>query len=130
MRRQRYSFVAGYFFYMDLSGHWSFFENFEFGCDYGVAVLRQKGNTLTGTLVYTEHIYEDGEFIISVDVKGIVDEDHVSFDCVSYQLIDVPQGFDYYFDQRSGVLVDFDRIEGVSDDEQGIEGTFTMVRIL
>lgn len=115
---------------MDLSGHWSFFEHFDFGCDYGVAVLKQSGNTITGTLVYTELIFDEGEFIISVEIKGLVFEDRVTFECLSYQFIDMEDEFEYYFDERSGTIVDYDRIEGISDDEQGIEGTFTMIRLL
>ncbi len=117
------------FFSMDLSGHWSFCEYFDFGCDYGVAVLRQNGDSFLGTLVYTEHIFEEGRFIVSADVKGRILHDQISFECISCQIIDAEEEFEYYTDSRSGTIVEFDRIEGFSDDPQGVEGKFTMIRI-
>ena len=118
------------FYFMNLSGHWSFCENFDFGCDYGIAVLRQKGNIITGTFVYVEHIFDEGEFTISVDVRGSVFEDQIAFEGIACRVIDpVEEAFEYYFDDRTGVIVDYDRIEGTSDDDQGVEVHFTLIRL-
>lgn len=115
---------------MDLSGNWLFYEDFEFGCDRGVAVLRQIGQTVYGTFVYTEHIFNDCEFTIMVEVKGVVADDTVTFNALSYQFVDDEEDVDYFFDDRKGSIVDYDRIEGGSLDDQGIEGRFTMCRVL
>lgn len=114
---------------MNISGHWRFFEEFGHGCDYGVAVLRQNGHEVKGCLVYTEHTFGDGEFFISVDVEGSIRGNQISLFAVSCEIFNVDDEFEYFFDNRHGELVDLDRIEGVSEDEQGFSGRFGMTRI-
>lgn len=114
---------------MDLTGQWHFFEQFEAGFDLGYALLKQVGEHVSGTLVYTEYIYDEGSFLISVDVKGDVYDDRLMLSGKSYEIIESPYEIEYCLDDRIAELADPNRIEGHSVDDQNLEGRFLLRRL-
>jgi len=116
-------------FNMDLSGQWSFFEQFDAGFDMGYALLKQEGNTITGSLVYTEYIYEDGQFMIDIEVAGELDNDRLLLKGVSYTVLESPYEIEYCLDDRIAEINNPHRIEGHSVDDQDLEGRFVLRRL-
>jgi hypothetical protein len=114
---------------MNLTGQWQFFEQFEAGFDMGYAVLKQVGERISGTLVYREYIYDEGSFLISIDVEGDVIEDRLMLRGVGYEVVDAPFPVEYCLDDRIAELDDPYKIEGHSVDDQNLEGRFLMRRI-
>ncbi len=114
---------------MNLTGQWHFFEQFEAGFDMGYAVLKQVGEEISGFLVYREYIYDDGSFLIAIDVEGDVIEDRLMLRGKSYEIIEAPFPIEYCLDDRIAELSDPNRIEGHSVDDQNLEGRFLMRRV-
>ena len=114
---------------MDLTGQWRFFEEFEAGFDIGYALLKQVGDVITGTLIYTEYIYEEDSFLIMIEVTGEVRDNHLFLNGQSYNVLDSCYEIDYYLDDRIAELSDPDRIEGHSVDDQDLEGRFVLKRL-
>ncbi|WP_430815470.1 hypothetical protein [Carboxylicivirga sp. RSCT41] len=114
---------------MNLTGEWQFFEQFEAGFDMGYAMLMQVGEKITGTLVYREYIYDEGSFLISIDVEGDVIDDRLMLRGVSYEVIDAPFAVEYCLDDRIAELSDPYKIEGHSVDDQNLEGRFLLRRM-
>ncbi|TAJ15576.1 hypothetical protein DMA11_01395 [Marinilabiliaceae bacterium JC017] len=115
---------------MDLTGHWQFFERFEFGFDVGIAVFKQIDLQISGTIVYSEYINEDPPFIISVDITGEVLDDRVIIRGKSYEIIESNGDIEYELDDRIGFIEnDEDIIVGKSIDDQNLMGDFVLKRI-
>lgn len=114
---------------MDLTGQWRFFEEFEAGFDMGYALLKQEGHSISGSLVYTEYIYEESSFLIEIEVAGEIQEDQLMLKGVAYTVLDSPFEIEYCLDDRIADLFDPERIEGHSVDDQNLEGRFILKRI-
>lgn len=114
---------------MDLTGQWHFFEQFEAGFDMGYAIFQQKGERISGTLVYIEYIYDDGSFLISIEVEGDVYDDRLMLRGKSYEILESPYEIEYCLDDRIAELTDLNRIEGHSVDDQNLEGRFVLRRL-
>jgi len=114
---------------MNLTGQWHFFEQFEAGFDMGYATFLQKGERISGTLVYTEYIDNDGSFLISIDVEGDVIDGRLMLRGKSYEILESPYEIEYCLDDRIAELTNPDRIEGHSVDDQNLEGRFLLRRM-
>ncbi|MCU4176085.1 hypothetical protein [Carboxylicivirga sp. N1Y90] len=114
---------------MNLTGQWQFFEQFDAGFDMGHAVFKQSGTLISGTLIYTEYIYEEASFLIEVEIEGEVLDDRLMFVGKSYEILDSPFEIEYCLDERIAELLDPDRIEGHSVDDQDLEGRFILRRL-
>jgi hypothetical protein len=114
---------------MNLTGRWHFFEQFEAGFDMGYALLKQVGEHVSGTLTYTEYIYEELSFLISIEVEGELQEDRLMLQGKSYEVLESPYHIDYCLDDRIAEVTDYDRIEGHSVDDQDLEGRFVLRRM-
>ncbi|MBS2097277.1 hypothetical protein [Carboxylicivirga linearis] len=114
---------------MDLTGQWSFFEQFEAGFDMGYALLKQDGNKITGSLIYTEYIYDDGQFMIDIEVAGELDNNQLLLKGVCYTVLESPYEIEYCLDDRIAEISDPYRIEGHSVDDQDLEGRFVLRRL-
>ena len=114
---------------MDLTGYWHFFEQFDSGFDLGYAIFRQEDGRLTGIMVYTEYIYDEGSFVISVDVEGDVFDDRLMLRGNEYEIVETEYPIEYLLDDRIAELNNPYKIEGQSVDEQDLEGRFVLRRI-
>lgn len=114
---------------MNLTGKWQFFEQFDAGFDMGYALLKQVGDRISGTLTYTEYIYEESSFLINIEVEGELQEDRLMLQGKSYEVLDSPYAIQYCLDDRIAEITDPDRIEGHSVDDQDLEGRFVLRRL-
>lgn len=114
---------------INITGQWSFFEQFEAGFDLGYALLKQEGNVVVGTLVYKEYINEENPFLMEVEVYGEIEEESLVLNGVSYVILDDQEDIEYCLDDRIAEINDPNRIEGHSVDDQNMEGRFILRRI-
>jgi hypothetical protein len=113
---------------MDVTGHWLFYEEFDFGYDVGICILHQKDTHVTGVLVYTEFVDDDSPFTITIDVEGEQFEDRLVLHGTRYEIEAPYQNIPYELDDRAGEI-DGDVIIGQSIDGQDLAGDFILRRI-
>ncbi len=118
-----------FFFVMDLSGVWSFYEEFGSGFDLGYAMFVQNEGGIVGSLVYTEYIAEELPFSIAIEVKGEVQGDQLFLKGERYEIVDGDRSIHYCLDDRIAFLDDPFNIEGHSNDEQDMQGRFMLRRL-
>lgn len=114
---------------MNLTGQWRFFEEFEAGFDMGYALLKQIGMEVSGSLTYTEYIYDEASFLVDIEVKGEIDQDQLVLRGIAYTILESACDIEYCLDDRIAEFYDPDRIEGSSVDDQSIEGRFVLKRL-
>lgn len=113
---------------MDLTGKWSFKEDFSFGKDEGEAVLVQAGTRVYGILDFTERIEDETPFKVKCHLEGTYEEDTVKLDVVDFEIMSSEQ-IEYFPESREGVINANGQIVGSSEDEQGVCGVFVMEKV-
>ncbi|MCT4647365.1 MAG: hypothetical protein N4A74_20415 [Carboxylicivirga sp.] len=120
-----------------INNEYRFFEQFDGGFDIGCAIFKTKDKRyVSGALVYTEYIYGDQSFVISVDVEGEIqwDEDRnegiLVLKGIAYEIIEGDPDIDYCLDERIAEIGQSlfleGKIEGRSIDDQNLEGRFVL----
>lgn len=110
---------------MDISGKYTFTEDFGYGKDEGEALLRQDGSQLKGTLSFIESIDDDEPFSVECIIEGDVNNQQVEIRVTSFKTNDV----EYYPETRVGTINNKGQIVGSSEDEQGVCGVFVFTPI-
>ena len=110
----------------DISGRWSFNEDFGFGKDEGFAEFTQEGEKLTGVVVYTERIEGETPFRVQQEVEGSFDGNNFSVSGTKVELLDCEKQFEYNLDTWEGILNPNNQIVGHSFDDHECFGVFVM----
>ncbi|MGQ1910971.1 hypothetical protein ACT3CE_14440 [Marinifilum sp. RC60d5] len=110
----------------NITGRWSFNEDFGFGKDEGFAEFTQNGDKLTGVVVYTERIDEETPFRVEQHVEGSYDGTNFSVTGTKVELLDVEKQFEYNLDTWEGILNAQNQIVGHSHDGHECFGVFIM----
>lgn len=114
---------------MNLTGKWSFSEDFLFGKDAGLAELVQFKDEITGILKFTETIEGEDSFSVKCQLSGFIKENMVTLNVASFEIIESSQPIDYYPEIREGIVNVKGQIVGSSEDEQGVCGVFVFERV-
>jgi len=110
----------------NISGRWSFNEDFGFGKDVGFAEFTQKEDQLSGVVVYTERIDGETPFRVEQHVEGTFDGSNFSVTGTKVELLDCEKVFEYNLDTWEGVLNAQNQIVGHSHDDHDCFGVFVM----
>lgn len=113
----------------DLSGKWKYTEDYGYGLIEGELMLKQEGALLSGRIIFTDCSGPDDEFMIQEFLTGEIEGLKVRIKAVEADVIHSDSPVNYELDSWFGILVDEDTIKGVSQDEQGIEGSFVFERM-
>ncbi len=110
----------------NITGRWTFNEDFGFGKDEGFAEFTQTGESITGVVVYTERIEGETPFRVQQDVEGTFDGCNLKVTGTKVELLDVEKEFEYHLDTWEGVLNTNNQIVGHSYDNKECFGVFVM----
>ena len=113
---------------MDLTGKWTFKEEFDFGIDEGEAVLAQAGSRVYGILDFTERIEDETPFKVKCHLEGKLDGEKIKLEVVDFEIM-ASEPIEYYPEIREGVINSNGQIVGSSEDEQGVCGVFIMEKV-
>lgn len=114
---------------MDLTGKWKYREDYGYGFTEGELVLQQKGNKLSGRIIFTDKVEGEEGYMIQEFVTGEVEELKVRLDAQEFDIIHSEHTVDYELDSWFGILVDGATVKGISQDDQGIEGDFVFEKM-
>lgn len=110
----------------DISGAWTFKEDFGNGTDKGVATLCQTGTKISGMIEYTETIEGMKPFEVKQKVRGSFDGTYIELYGVSVEIISEFDELDYNLDSWIGMIEEGNQIAGQSYDEEACMGLFIM----
>lgn len=114
--------------FQDISGKWSFTEEFECGIDKGFAFFTQDDGIITGFLEYEEAIEGDDPFIVRQEISGTIQGNKINLQGIKAI---APNGSiidNYNLDTLEGTLTHEGKIVGHSFDSEDICGVFVLVR--
>ncbi len=114
---------------MNLSGKWSFSEDFSFGKDEGVAELFHVNDEIKGKLTFAESIEGEDVFSICCEIEGKIDNNQIIFNTTSFEVLESSEPITYYPEVREGIINMHGQIVGSSEDTQGVCGVFIMKKI-
>lgn len=112
----------------DISGKWSFSEEFECGLDNGFAYFTQNGALISGYLEYVEKIEDEEAFDVIQEITGEINGHHIKLQGVKASSKDGLEIKDYNLDTLEGTLTHEEKIVGHSFDSEDICGVFVLVR--
>ncbi|PKQ63764.1 hypothetical protein BZG02_06970 [Labilibaculum filiforme] len=110
----------------NITGRWTFNEDFGFGKDEGFAEFTQEGEIIKGKVVYTERIDDEIPFRVQQEVEGTFDGVHLTITGTSVELLDVETQFEYHLDTWEGILNANNQIVGHSYDDHDCFGVFVL----
>ena len=110
----------------NITGRWTFNEDFGFGKDEGFAEFTQEGDSITGVVVYTERIDDETPFRVQQEVEGNFDGVNFKVTGTKVELLDVENQFEYHLDIWEGILNANNQIVGHSYDDHDCFGVFVM----
>jgi hypothetical protein len=110
----------------DLTGTWKLEDRYEFGTAISEAYLAQQGNKVSGLIIVNSTTDQGEKYIVQEAVSGTVQGTSVSLAGTSMRVL-VGKG-SYFLDSWSGTIQNKSLVQGMSMDEQGIAGQFTMRR--
>lgn len=113
----------------NITGRWSFNEDFGFGKDEGFAEFMQEDQKVTGVLVYTERIEDETPFRVQQEVEGTFDGQQLKINGTAVEILDAEEEIEYHLDCWEGILNDKNQIVGHSFDDHECFGVFVMEMI-
>lgn len=113
----------------NITGRWSFNEDFGFGKDEGFTELTQEGENIKGVFVYTERIEGETPFRVQQDVKGTFIDNKLKVSGTAVEILDSEIEFEYHLDTWEGVMNNKNQIVGHSYDNHECFGVFVMEMI-
>ncbi|MGE0077792.1 MAG: hypothetical protein AB7S48_08035 [Bacteroidales bacterium] len=112
----------------DISGKWTFNEEFECGTDKGFAVLIQKGTQISGYLEYEESIEDEQPFMVKQEVVGTFKRKKLKLEGKKATAPNGDELAGYNLDILEGTYTHEGKIVGHSFDCEDICGVFVMSR--
>lgn len=113
---------------MNLTGNWSFFEDFGYGVNEGELTLKQDNNTLSGEMVFTETIEGEAPFTIHCLVKGSTTDHKITLETLEHKIINGDKSTEYLSETIEGIINSQGQIVGTCCDEDDVEGVFIFTK--
>jgi uncharacterized protein YdeI (BOF family) len=113
----------------ELSGFWSFKEEFEFGVKTGEMHLFQTNDKIEGTLSFKEEYPDDEPLFVRCSIIGELRGDRFLFHDASHTVLYGGDDDDYLPEVREGSFNVMGQIVGTTDDKDEVSGVFVMERL-
>jgi len=114
---------------MDLTGRWSFSEDFGYGINEGEMNLKQENNSLSGEMTFTETIEGEDPFTIHCLVQGSTTDTEVTLETLQHTIIAGDKTTEYLSETIQGIINSQGQIVGTCCDQDDVEGVFLFQRI-
>ncbi len=114
----------------NISGNWTFNEEFECGIDKGFAFITQNNEQLNGYLEYEEFIEGEPPFKVMQMFSGTINDNKIHLVGIGVTNQNGESIPDYNLDTLEGVLTYEGKIVGHSFDCNDICGVFVMERMI
>ena len=111
---------------MDISGKWTYKEDFEFGTSEGKAEFVQKGDLVTGTFSFTEEVKNEYRIEVKENVEGHISDGKVILESTGVIAIQNGKEISYLPNTFDVHLVSDSRLVGSTFDNAEVCGVFVL----
>ena len=111
---------------MNLTGNWSYTEDFELGRSNGAANLHQVGSKVSGTFTFTEEVENDYKIEVIEEVKGTIADGKVLLKSVEVKAMQSGKEVAYLPNCFEMFLVSENKLVGSTYDSEDVCGVFVM----
>ena len=109
---------------IDLNGKWIYTENYGYGMAKGELHIKQDGDRIEGRIIFTDTVFGEMSFMIQEVVEGNIEDGKLYIQAVEFDIIHSDAEISYELDSWVGNILSNSLIQGVSVDDQGVEGDF------
>ncbi|MDA3865479.1 MAG: hypothetical protein PF489_01885 [Salinivirgaceae bacterium] len=113
---------------MNISGKWTYKEDFEFGKSIGEVELMQTGDVVSGEFSFTEAVENEYKIDVTEKVKGVVSDGVVLLESIAVKAIQDHKEINYLPNSFNVHLVAENKLVGSTFDSEGVCGVFVMER--
>ncbi len=114
---------------MNITGIWSYSENFEYGASEGKVEFVQKGNDVTGIFTFTEKVEKNYEIQVTETVKGTISEGKALLKSLTVTAMQNGKEIAYLPNTFDVHLVSKNKLVGSTFDSEDVCGVFVLERI-
>lgn len=115
---------------MNITGKWSYNEDFEFGKSNGEVVLQQEENLVKGTFTFTEEVEDDYRIEVVEKVQGTISDQKVLLKSVDVEAFQNGKKITYLPNNFDVFLTSENKLVGSTYDSEDVCGVFVMERIV
>jgi len=111
---------------MNISGTWTYKEDFEYGNSEGEVNLMQIGNEVSGIFTFTEEVENDYKIDVKEKVKGTISEGKVLLESIEVKAIQDGREIDYLPNTFEVHLISENKMVGATHDSEDVCGVFVL----
>ncbi|WP_462279914.1 hypothetical protein [Salinivirga cyanobacteriivorans] len=113
---------------MNISGKWTYEEDFEFGKSIGEVELMQTGNVVFGEFSFTEEVENEYTIEVTEKVKGVISDGKVRLESVEVKAMQDHKAINYLPNTFDVYLASENKLVGSTYDSEDVCGVFVMER--
>jgi len=113
---------------MNISGIWSYKEDFEFGNSEGEVVISQVGNVVSAIFTFTEKVENKYKIVVVEKVQGTISEGKVVLESNEVTALQDGKKIDYLPNTFEVHLVSENKLVGSTYDSEDVCGVFVLER--
>jgi hypothetical protein len=114
---------------MNISGNWTYKEDFEYGKSEGKVNFKQNGRLVKGTFIFTERVRNDYIIEVHEKVEGEITEGKVLLKSTEVKALQNNCEIDYLPNTFDLHLVSENKLVGSTYDSEDVCGVFVLERI-
>ncbi len=115
---------------MNITGKWTYKEDFEYGISEGEVTLTQEGNELSGIFNFCEKVENNYEIEVVEKVAGTIKDGKVLLQSIEVKATQDGKKIDYLSNTFDVHLVSENKLVGSTYDCEEICGVFVLERVL
>lgn len=114
---------------MNISGIWTYKEDFEYGNSEGEVDLTQTGNEVSGIFSFTEEVEDNYKIDVIEKVKGTISDGKVLFESIEVKALQNGKEIAYLPNTFEVHLVSENKMVGSTYDSEDVCGVFVLEKI-
>jgi hypothetical protein len=114
---------------MNITGNWTYSEDFEFGKSIGKAYLEQVDDNVKGTFSFIEEVEADYKIEVVEKVKGTISDGKVLLESIDVKAMQDGKEIAYLPNCFDVFLVSANKLVGSTYDSENVCGVFVMERL-
>lgn len=113
---------------MNISGSWTYKEDFEYGNSVGEVELTQTGNDVSGVFSFTEEVENNYSIQVTEKVKGILSDGKLLLESVEVKALQNGREINYLPNTFETHRITENQIIGSTFDSEDVCGVFVLTR--
>lgn len=113
---------------MDISGNWTYKEDFEYGKSEGEVKITQSGNAITAIFTFTEKVENNYQIEVVEKTKGKIADGRVLLESTEVKALQNGKEIDYLPNSFEVHLVSENKLVGSTFDSEDVCGVFVLDR--